>query len=113
MMTNGNKDYSKIHSEKINLSEIQTRYLTLRIGEEIPQLKVKEIKKLTNPDSSNNLPGVDYKFLIVSDSDEVLTVNSWVSWNALKRVMQEHKKVPKVLSLKHPAENIYIISVVE
>jgi len=112
-MENKQNSNKNIHVENIDMTEFQTNYLTLRIGEEIPQLQVKEIKKLTNPNSSNNLPGVDYKFLIVCVSDCVLTVNSWVFWNTLKRVIKEHGEIPKILSLKHPAEKVYEISVVE
>ena len=104
---------NKYSSETIDMTEFETTYLNLRIGEEIPHLKVKEIKKLTNPESPNNLPGVDYKFLVVSQDDEVLSVNSWVFWNALKKVIQAHKQVPKILSLKHPAQSVYEIEVVE
>lgn len=99
-------------SETIDMSEFQVNYLSLRVGETIPQLTVKAIKKVTNPKSPNNLPGVDYKYLIVSTEDEVLTVNSWVFWNSLKRVIQEHKALPRILALKHPSERRYEISVI-
>lgn len=112
-MENKENIFRNIHAEKIDMSEFKTNYLTLRIGEEIPRLIVKEIKKLTNPNSPNNLPGVDYKFLIVSVDDCVLTVNSWVFWNTLKRVIQSQKEIPQALCLKHPAEKVYEITVVE
>lgn len=112
-MENDNSNSPESYSTKIGMSELETTYLSLRIGEEIPHLKVKEIKKITNAQSSNNLPGVDYKFIIVSEDDELLTINSWVFWNALRSVIQTHKNIPNVLSLKHIAEKIYEISVVE
>lgn len=104
---------NKPTTKSIEFDDLQPKFLSLRIGEEIESLKLKEIKKVTHKNNPNNLPGVDYKYILVSTNDEGLTVNSWVFWNELKKTIQRHKKMPKILSLKHPKESVYEIEVRE
>ncbi len=47
--------------EIIRIEDLQTEFLSLKVGEEIPELQIKRIRKIINPSKQDNLPGVDYK----------------------------------------------------
>ena len=57
-------------SESVGLDDLQSDFLSLRVGEIIPRLEIKTIRKLTNPSKTDNLPGVDYKYLIENAKEE-------------------------------------------
>ncbi|MFX1478237.1 MAG: hypothetical protein ACFFCI_08895 [Promethearchaeota archaeon] len=96
-------------SESICFEDLNTDYYSLRIGEEIPRLEIKEIKKITNPQKQDNLPSVDYKYIIESVDNKILTVNSWVLWRAIKSALKKAGKIKATLELKHNGKDEYSV----
>jgi len=107
-----NEDQISYRSEAIDFSELQTSFLSLRIGEEIPQLQIKEIRKVTNATRDDNLPGVDYKYVIKSTDNKILTVNSWVLWKCISTALQEAGSIYSTLYLRHEDREIYTVRVI-
>ena len=103
---------SKVKSEIVTVDDLQPKYLSLRIGEEIPLLKVQPVKKLTNPGRDDNLAGVNYKYMILADDDSILTVNSWTLWSQIASALKEAGKINVALELKHPSFNEYLVRVI-
>ena len=101
---------NKKNSNSIDITDLQTEFYNLRIGEEINRLNIKEIRKVFNPKQENNLPGVDYKYYIISDEDKVLSVNSWVLWKKIAEVLRKEKTIQCTISIKHIAHNEYIVN---
>ncbi|NQV14350.1 hypothetical protein HQ531_02745 [bacterium] len=62
--------------ETLTLEDLQDEFLSLRIGEEIPRLQILQIRKVINRIKTDNLSGVDYKYLIETKDKKILTVNS-------------------------------------
>jgi len=88
-------------TEIMNLDDLQTDFLSLRIGEEIPSLRIKQIRKIINQTKQDNLPGVDYKYIIETEDNKILTVNSWILWKQIASVLREAGKINVTLELKH------------
>ena len=88
-------------TEIMNLDDLQTDFLSLRIGEEIPSLRIKQIRKIINQTKHDNLPGVDYKYIIETEDNKILTVNSWILWKQIASVLREAGKINVTLELKH------------
>ena len=59
-------------SEPVTIDDLQTDFLSLRIGEEIPRLEIAKIKKITNKTKEDNLAGVDYKYIIETRDNKLL-----------------------------------------
>lgn len=98
-----------IKAEKIEIDDLLPEYLSLRIGESIPRLEIKQIRKVTNHSRDNNLPGVDYKYFIESTEGKLLTVNSWVLWNAIAKMLKKAGTIQTTLFLEHTAREKYSI----
>ena len=96
-------------SEIVNFDDLNTNFLSLKIGEEIPRLEIKEIRKVTNPQKQDNLPSVDYKYIIESADNKILTVNSWSLWRAIKAAVQKAGKVNVILELRHNGTDDYAV----
>jgi hypothetical protein len=97
-------------SETIGIEDLNSGFLSLRIGEEIPKLEIKSIRKLTNSGRADSLPGTDYKYLIETRDGKVLTVNSWVLWKKLAGVLKEAGTIEATLQLKHLGREDYSIT---
>lgn len=96
-------------SEKVLIDDLATEFLSLRVGEIIPRLKIKEIRKVINKGSQNNLSGVDYRYIIESTDGKLLTVNSWILWKQIARVLREANQIQVTLELRHPAVEHYSV----
>ena len=102
---------SSFRSEAIGIHDLQTEFLSLRIGEEIPRLEIKEIRKLTNAGKPDNLPGVHYKYHIETHDGKILTVNSWVLWKKIATTLREAGRIETSLLLKHVGREEYTVKV--
>lgn len=100
---------NNIIEKQVTLEDIQTEYLSLRVGEEISRLKIKNIKKIKNKNDDSNLSGTDYKYQITSTENKILTVNSWVLWNKIKQAIKDARKIEITLNIKHTGFNEYTI----
>lgn len=99
-------------SETVDFENLQTDFLNLRIGEEIPYLEIKQIRKITNQNKQDNLSSVNYKYLIETQDNKILKVNSWSLWNKIKAALLEAGKLDVVLKLKHSGIEDYSVSVI-
>ena len=99
-------------SETVEFENIQTDFLNLRIGEEIPYLEIKQIRKITNKNKQDNLSSVNYKYLIESHDNKILKVNSWSLWNKIKAALLEAGKLDVALNLKHIGIENYSVKVI-
>ena len=89
------------HTEDIGFDDLANEFLTLRIGEEIPRLEIRRIRKITNPSREDNLPGVGYKYIIESANDRLLMVNTWSLWKKIAATLREAGTINATLELKH------------
>mgnify|MGYP001500497855 CR=1 FL=1 len=104
-------DRINTESEIIDIEDLETDFMTLRIGEEIPRLKIKQIRKMINKSKQDNLPGVDYKFIIETRDKKLLMVNSWVLWKKISAVLRKAGKIDVDLELRHSGLEDYTIKV--
>lgn len=100
------------NSKNIDIQDLKTQFLSLRIGEEIPRLEIKQIRKITDPTSDNNLSGVDYKYLIEAADGKILTINTWSFWKKISAILQKAGKIQVTLELKHPDVDDYRVRIV-
>ncbi|MBN4081219.1 hypothetical protein JYT44_02520 [Caldithrix abyssi] len=98
--------------EIIRIEDLQTEFLSLKVGEEIPELQIKRIRKIINPTKQDNLPGVDYKYIIETEDNKILKVGTWILWKKIKAALRNAGKIEAVLHLDHPAVEEYVVSVV-
>jgi hypothetical protein len=96
-------------SETLDINDLESAFLSLRIGEEIPRLTIKAIRKLTNPSKTDNLPGVDYKYLIEASDGKILMVNSWILWKRISAVLRNAGRIGVTLFLKHDGREDYVV----
>lgn len=96
-------------TETLDISDLRGDFLSLKVGEEIPRVKVSSVRKITNANALDNLPGVGYKFLIHSQDNKVLRVNSWTLWKQLAAVFRQAGSFEVDLELKHPAFQEYSV----
>lgn len=106
-----NDDRILSKTEIVGLEDLQTDFLSLRVGEIISRLEIKEIRKIINKSKQDNLPGVDYKYIIETMDNKILKVNSWILWKKIALALQEAGKIDATLSLKHPGIEQYEITV--
>ena len=99
-------------TEIIEFNNLQTDFLNLRIGEEIPTLQIKQIRKIINSQKDDNLPGVDYKYLIETNDNKILKVNSWILWNQISSVLHKAGTINSTLYLRHNGFEDYSIRVI-
>ena len=88
-------------SETIGIDQLLDEFLNLRVGEQISHLKIHRIRKITNPDKSDNLAGVDYKYLIESTDNKLLLVNTWSLWKKIAAALRQAGTIQAMLELKH------------
>lgn len=100
------------NSETIGMGDLVSDFLTLRIGEEISRLDIKRIKKITNETKQDNLPGVDYKYLIETREGKLLKVNSWILWKSISAKLREVGRINATLYLRHNDVEDYTINVI-
>ncbi|MFH1372354.1 MAG: hypothetical protein ABII79_00945 [bacterium] len=98
--------------EHVGIDNLRTKFHSLRIGEKIPQLEIKQIKKVTNPSGQSNLSGVDYKYIIEDVDGRILTVNSWTLWKKISAVLQEAGSTQVTLILEHTGIEDYTVKVI-
>lgn len=96
-------------SEIVEINDIKPDFLSLKIGEVIPRLEIKLIRKVSNINRDDNLSGVDYKYFIETLDNKVLTVNSWILWNSIARVLKEARTIRTTLYLEHVDREKYKI----
>ncbi|MEW5859032.1 MAG: hypothetical protein AB1861_16875 [Cyanobacteriota bacterium] len=96
-------------SEELSIADLASDFLSLKVGEEIPRLKVVSVRKVSNPRAVDNLPGVGYKFLIYTQDNKVLKVNSWTLWKQLSAVFREAGSFELELQLKHTGFQEYSV----
>jgi hypothetical protein len=102
-------DRINTESEIIDVEDLETDFLNLRIGEEIPRLKIKQIRKVINRTKQDNLTGVDYKFIIETRDKKLLMVNSWVLWKKISSVLRKAGRIDVDLELRHSGLEDYSI----
>lgn len=105
-----NNNQTKI--EKIELGDLQADFLNLRIGEEIPYLQIRQIRKVINSQKADNLPGVDYKYLIETVDNKILKVNSWVLWKRISSELKKAGNINSILYLRHNGFEDYSVRVI-
>ena len=98
--------------ETLGIDDLQTEFLSLKVGEVIPRLQIKEIRKVINSTKDNNLSGVDFKYIIESADHRVLLVNSWALWKKIAAAIQEAGNMNVTLELKHLAVAEYSVRVI-
>jgi tRNA A37 threonylcarbamoyladenosine dehydratase len=99
-------------SENVGLEDLQTEFLNLRIGEEVPRLQISQIRRVINETKQDNLPGVDYKYIIETKDKKVLKVNSWILWKKIAAVLREAGKIDVDLELRHTGMEEYSVRIV-
>ena len=102
---------SVLRSEVIGIEDLHSEFLSLRIGEEIPRLEIRSIKKLTNSDRADNLASTNYKYLIEARDGKVLTVNSWVLWKKIAAALKDTGTIEATLKLEHHGREDYRVEV--
>lgn len=90
-----------------------SQYYTLRLGETISRLKIAKVKRITNKDKQDNLPGADFKYIIESDEGKALVVSSWALWRAITAAIDETGLIQTTLELSHLGVNDYRVRVIE
>lgn len=105
-----NNTFTKI--EIVDIEDIQTEFLSLRIGEEIPSLEIKQIRKIINEAKEDNLPGVNYKYIIETTNKKILTVNSWILWKNISSALKKAGKIKATLKLRHNGIEDYSVQVI-
>jgi hypothetical protein len=101
------------NSKELDIGDLSQGFLTLRIGEEIPRLEIKRIRKVVNKDRKDNLPGVDFKYIIESQEGKILLVNSWILWKAISQAIRAARKINCSLELKHLGHEDYAVRVID
>lgn len=99
-------------SENVGLEDLQSEFVNLRIGEEIPRLQISRIRRVINETKQDNLPGVDYKYIIETKDKKVLKVNSWILWKKIAAVLREAGKIDVDLELRHTGMEEYSVRIV-
>lgn len=98
--------------ERIDLDDLTSEFLTLRVGESIPRLEIAEIRKITNPNKPDNLPGVDFKYIIESRDGRILRVNTWALWKQIAAALRQAGTIQTTLELHHPGVEHYSVRLV-
>ncbi len=98
-------------TDVVSIEDLQTEFLSLRVGEDIPQLEIRQIRKITNKNKEDNLAGVDYKYIIETKDNKILMVNSWVLWKKIAAALREAGQIGAKLELRHTGIEEYSIRV--
>jgi len=100
------------HTEDIGLDSLQSEFLSLRIGEEIPRLDIRKIRKVVDETKDNNLSNTDYKYLIESTDGKILTVSTWSLWRKISDLLKKAGKIQVSLELSHPGHDNYLVRLI-
>ncbi len=103
---------TKPHSTPIEIEDLQSDFLSLRVGEVIPRLEIKSIRKIVNSNKQYNLAGVDYKYMIETIDNKILMINSWALWNKISAVLVKAGRTQVSLKLQHSGIDKYDVQVV-
>ena len=95
------KSPSGAEVDRLSIDDLNSNFLSLRIGEKIPRLQIREIRKITNPNREDNLSSVNYRYIIESVDSKLLTVNTWSLWRKISAALKEAGKVQATLELEH------------
>lgn len=98
--------------EVLGFEDLQTEFLSLRIGETIPRLQIKRIRKVINSSKQDNFSGVDFKYIIETKDNKVLKVNTWILWKKIAEALRQAGKIEVDLELSHPGQEEYIVRVI-
>ena len=99
-------------SQIIGVEDLQNEFLSLRVGEEIPRLRISQIRKVINETKQDNLAGVDYKYIIETKNKKILKVNSWILWRSIAAALREAGSIDVDLELKHTGFEEYSVKVI-
>ncbi|MCK5125543.1 MAG: hypothetical protein KAR42_04745 [candidate division Zixibacteria bacterium] len=99
-------------TEIVDIADLQTDFISLRIGEEIPRLEIAKIRKIINNSKQDNLSGVDYKYLIDTKNGKLLKVNSWILWKHITAAIQKAGTINTTLNLVHSGIEQYTVKVI-
>ncbi len=99
--------------EILTVEDLQSDFLSLRVGEEISRLQILRIRKVINKTKQDNLAGVDYKYLIETKDKKLLRVGSWALWKQIRAVLRQAGKIEVDLEVKHPDVEEYHVRVLE
>ena len=97
--------------KELSIEDINAGYFTLRIGEEIPCLEIKAIRKITNSEKTDNLAGTNYKYIIESIDGKILVVNSWVLWKNIAAAIKDAGKINVSIRLQHTGFEKYSVNI--
>lgn len=99
-------------TENVDIADLHTDFLSLRIGEEIPRMEIARIRKIINSTKEDNLSGVDYKYLIDTRDGKILKVNSWILWKNITAALQKAGTINVTLNLVHSGIEQYTVKVI-
>ena len=99
-------------SEDIGITDLQRRFLSLRVGEEIPKLEIAKIRKVTGGRIQDHLSGVDYCYVVESKEHRLLKITSWALWRKVAAALRQAGKTQVVLRLNHRGVGEYDVEVV-
>lgn len=102
---------TSVERESVDISRLNQNFLSLRIGESIARLKVKEIRKVTNQGADDNLSGVPFKYYVETRDNKVLKVNVWTLWKLISAAIAKAGKMQCDLEIKHPSAGKYEVRV--
>ena len=107
-----NVEPEQIKEEQVDMSDLDSRYLKLRIGESLT-FENKKIMKVTDPTSEFNLSKVVYHYEVYTMGDKIISVSAWGLWNEIRQRLRESGKTEGViLKVDHPKNGIYSAEVV-
>jgi len=98
---------TQAREEQVGLGDLDLKFLTLRIGEEIERLEIKEIRRVVDSNAADNLSGVDFKFIVESKDKKLLRINSWALWNKLREVLKKAGTIQSTVSMEHTGVGLY------
>ena len=101
-----------ITEEEVLTIDRLNEFLSLRVGEQISRLQILQIRKVINSTKQDNLPNVDYKYLIETRDKKILMVNSWVLWKKIADVLKQAGRIDVDLELVHSGVGLYQIRII-
>ena len=98
--------------KKVTLDDIRPpQYLSLKIGESV-DIHIKEVLK-ESASEDFALHGQDYRYKIIAETGEVLSVGAWKLWNALQKVFNEKNQIEGLkLHISHLEKGVYNVEVI-
>lgn len=99
--------------ELVSIDQLSPAFLSLRVGENIPRLRIKEIRKVTNPGAEDNLSGVSFKYFIESRDNKVLKVSVWTLWKLISGAITKAGRLQCDLEIRHPAAGEYVVRLLD